>query len=107
MRRARANNIAPASAESPKSGEVRLVSPLPGVTELVLGHDASKHVRQSTSVQYAPPLGLVCPAETGRANASINSSIPHSFFIFLNSFQRDLAARLQLADVIYELRQPA
>lgn len=106
MSKARANNITPASAELPKSGEVRLASPLPGVTELTLGQDSSKHVRQSTFVQATPPLGLVWPAETGRTNASINSNIPQSLFIFLHSFQKDLAARIQLADVIYELRQP-
>ncbi|HST20394.1 MAG TPA: hypothetical protein VLR90_04720 [Blastocatellia bacterium] len=63
MKRAKANNIAPASAESPKSGEVRLVSPLEGVTEFRLGHDESKHVTQSTFEQYAP-LGLTWPPKT-------------------------------------------
>ena len=105
MSKARANNITPASAESLKPGEVCLFLPA-GVTELISGHDESKHVRQSTSVQATPPLGLVWPAETGRTNASINSNIPQSLFIFLHSFQKDLAARIQLADVIYELRQP-
>ncbi|MGA9771573.1 MAG: hypothetical protein WBV94_21250, partial [Blastocatellia bacterium] len=108
MKKNRVNSIKPDGTESAALGEVCLLSGTGNAAALMfpLTHDASKHVTQSTSAQYAP-LGLVCPAETGRANARIKSNIPHSFFILLSSFQKDLSARLQLADLMYELNLPA
>lgn len=109
MRRARANNIAPASAESPKSGEVRLVSPLIGLTELMSGHEASKHVRQSTFEQYTPPPGTVCPADAVNAkHKAIIRLAQDSFSFFISSsIQSEILARriISLAEVAHVLRQ--
>src|ERR1044072_249864 len=106
MRRARANNIAPVSAESPKSGEVRLVSPLGGATELVSGHDASKHVTQSTSEQAAPP-GLTIPPKAGRIRVSSRTHIQtNRLIIGLTSVQNEVITSLsRQAEIAYTLRQ--
>ncbi|MGA9770307.1 MAG: hypothetical protein WBV94_14810 [Blastocatellia bacterium] len=106
MRKARANNIAPASAESPKSGEVCLVSPLVGLTELMSGHEASKHVTQSTSEQAAPP-GLTCPPRAGRARASSRTHTQtNRLIIGLTSLQSEVIASLsQQAEIAYILQQ--
>ncbi|MGA9771416.1 MAG: hypothetical protein WBV94_20450 [Blastocatellia bacterium] len=107
MKKARANNIAPASAESPKSGEVSLFLP-PGVTELISGHEASKHVRQSTSVQATPP-GLVCPPITGNTKHRAMIRLAQNSFSFFisSSVQSEILARriIALADIAYNLRQ--
>jgi tetratricopeptide (TPR) repeat protein len=106
MRRAKANNIAPASAESPKSGEVCLVSPLDGLAELVSGQDASKQVTQSTSWQYMPPPGRTTPPRAGRAKANSRTHIQTNRLNIVASIQSELIAHLsRQAEIAHILRQ--
>ncbi|HKS42157.1 MAG TPA: tetratricopeptide repeat protein [Blastocatellia bacterium] len=110
MSKARANSINSGVSDSAAPGEVRPFSllPLSGAVEFKSGHDESKHVTQSTSLQATPP-GLVCPAitviDTHRAIISpAQNSL--SFFISSSIHSDLLASRIiQLADVAYNLRQ--
>jgi tetratricopeptide (TPR) repeat protein len=77
--------------------------------ELMSGHEASKHVTQSTFWQYTPVPGLVCPADAVNAKHKAITRLAQDSFSFLisSSIQSEILARriISLAEVANVLRQ--